>query len=191
MVFRVFEAAAPSNQALLQLWAVEEQYLLCLSCYTGCGSSWPCHNGFLDKPTETGSWPCGFGTERCCSPSLLLLPKSRGLAQRGLSGRRGTCGSWEEEKGASCPGARAAQSGAAASEALESSVGLCLLCNGLSLGLAGFELPRAALILGPCCALIPAGIHRSSGISPWHRHQGRLRLLGVCLAASHQGGGGF
>lgn len=115
MVFRVFEAAASSNQALLQLWAVEEQYLLCLSCYTGCGSSWPCHNGFLDKPTETGSWPCGFGTERCCwpcSPSLLLLPlppKSRGLAQRGLSGRRGTCGSWEEEKGASCPGARAAQ----------------------------------------------------------------------------------
>lgn len=89
-------------------------------------------------------------------------------------------------KGSSTPG-----SGAAASEALEPSVGSCLLCNGLSLGLAGFELPRAALILGPCCALIPAGIHRSSGISPWHRHQGRLRLLGLCLAASHQGGGGF
>lgn len=78
--------------------------------------------------------PCAKGAEQ----------EERNMWELGGGGKRSLL-PWG--KGSSTPG-----SGAAASEALEPSVGLCLLCNGLSLGLAGFELPRAALILGPCCA---------------------------------------
>lgn len=130
-----------------------------LLCYTGCGPAQACHNGFLDKPKETGSWPCGFGTEGAAGParSRCCCQSHEELCKWGRAGREEHLGAGRRKKepralgkGGSEPG-----SGLAASKALEP-VWLCLLCNGLSPGLAGFELPRAALILGPCCCPDPA-----------------------------------
>lgn len=143
-----------------------------LSCYTGCGSSRPCHNGFLDKPKETGCWPCGFGTKRCCWPCS-PSPESRGVVQMGLSRRRGTSGSWEEEKGASCPGARAGQSPGSGA------VCGCVCCvTGSARARAGVELPRAALILGPCYALLPPGMRFCSRNLPLAQVPGAAQTPG-------------
>lgn len=104
-----------------------------------CLSSWACHGGSLDKPRETGFWPCGFWHKRrcCClraalghAGAVLLVtrscanvadPKERNI--RGLRGGRTTLLPCSKGRFVS-PGSRVA-----ASEERRASI---WLCNGLS-----------------------------------------------------------